>query len=40
MSAMAFVERIYSALEERSQREIHAQQKKDILHPGKTAPTR
>ena len=40
MSAMAIVESIYSALEERRQREIHAQQKKDILHPGKTAPTR
>lgn len=40
MSAMAIVESIYSALEERRQREIHAQQKKDILHPGKPAPTR
>ena len=40
MPALAIVESIYSALEERRQREIHAQQKKDILHPGKPAPTR
>ena len=40
MKPIEIVESIYSALEERRQREIHAQQKKDILHPGKTAPTR
>ena len=40
MKPIEIVESIYSALEERRQREIHAQQKKDILHPGKTGPTR
>ena len=40
MKPIEIVESIYSALEERRQREIHAQQKKDILHPGKPAPTR
>lgn len=40
MKPIEIVESIYSALEERRQREIHAQQKKDILHPGKSAPTR
>ena len=40
MKPIEIVESIYSALEERRQREIHAQQKKDILHPGKTTPTR
>ena len=40
MKPIEIVESIYSALEERRQREIHAQQKKDILRPGKPAPTR
>ena len=40
MKPIEIVESIYSALEERRQREIHAQQKKDILHPDKPAPTR
>ena len=40
MSAMAIVESIYSALEERRQREIRAKQKTEILHPGKPDPTR
>lgn len=40
MKPIEIVESIYSALEERRQCEIHAQQKKDILHPGKPAPTR
>ena len=40
MKPIEIVESIYSALEERRQREIHAQQKKDILCPGKPAPTR
>ena len=40
MSAMAIVESIYSALEERRQREIRAKQKTEILHPVKSDPTR
>jgi len=40
MKPIEIVESIYSALEDRRQREIHAQQKKDILRPGKPAPTR
>ena len=40
MKPIEIVESIYSALEERRQREIHAQQKKDILCPGKPSPTR
>ena len=40
MKPIEIVESIYSALEGRRQREIHAQQKKDILRPGKPAPTR
>lgn len=40
MSAMAIVESIYSALEERRQREARMKQKTEILHPGKPTPTR
>ena len=40
MSAMAIVESIYSALEERRQREARMKQKTEILHPGKPVPTR
>lgn len=40
MSAMAIVESIYSALEERRQREARMKQKTEILHPGKPSPTR
>ena len=40
MSAMAIVESIYSALEERRQRKIRAKQKTEILHPVKSDPTR
>ena len=40
MKPIEIVESIYSALEDRRQREIHAQQKKDILRPGKPAHTR
>ena len=40
MKPIEIVESIYSALEERRQREIRAKQKTEILHPGKPAPTR
>lgn len=40
MPALAITESIYSALEERRQRETRMKQKTEILHPGKPAPTR
>ena len=40
MPALAITESIYSALEERRQREARMKQKTEILHPGKPAPTR
>ena len=40
MTPMQIVESIYSALEDRRQREARAKQKTEILHPGKPAPTR
>lgn len=40
MPALAITESIYSALEERRQREARMKQKTEILHLGKPAPTR
>ena len=40
MTPMEIVESIYSALEDRRQREVRMKQKTEILHPGKPAPTR
>lgn len=40
MTPMQIVESIYSALEDRRQREARAKQKTEILHPGKPTPTR
>ena len=40
MTPMEIVESIYSALEERRQREARMKQKTEILHPGKPSPTR
>ena len=40
MTPMQIVESIYSALEDRRQREARAKQKTEILHPGKPVPTR
>ena len=40
MPALEITESIYSALEERRQREARMKQKTEILHPGKPAPTR
>ena len=40
MKPIEIVESIYSALEERRQREARMKQKTEILHPGKPAPTR
>ncbi len=40
MPALAITESIYSALEERRQREARLKQKTEILHPSKPAPTR
>ena len=40
MKPIDIVESIYSALEERRQREARMKQKTEILHPGKPAPTR
>ena len=40
MAPMQIVESIYSALEDRRQREARAKQKTEILHPGKPVPTR
>ena len=40
MPALAITESIYSALEERRQREARMKQKTEILHPGKPAPAR
>lgn len=40
MPALAITESIYSALEERRQREARMKQKTEILHPGKPASTR
>lgn len=40
MTPAAIVESIYAALEERRQREERAKQKTDLLHPGKSGPTR
>ena len=40
MTPMQIVESIYSALEDRRQREARMKQKTEILHPGKPAPTR
>ena len=40
MKPIEIVESIYSALEERRQREIRAKQKTEILHPVKSDPTR
>lgn len=40
MTPLEIVESIYSALEDRRQREARAKQKTEILHPGKSAPTR
>ncbi len=40
MTPMQIVESIYSALEDRRQREARAKQKTEILHPSKPAPTR
>ena len=40
MTPLEIVESIYSALEDRRQREARAKQKTEILHPGKPTPTR
>ena len=40
MPALAITESIYSALEERRQREARMKQKTEILHPSNPAPTR
>lgn len=40
MPTLAITESIYSALEERRQREARMKQKTEILHPSKPAPTR
>lgn len=40
MTPDEIVDSIYSALEERRQREVRMKQKTEILHPGKPAPTR
>ena len=40
MTPLAIVESIYSALEERRQREERVKQKSDLLHPGKSSTTR
>ena len=40
MPALAITESIYSALEERRQREARMKQKTEILHPSKPIPTR
>ena len=40
MTPMQIVESIYSALEDRCQREARAKQKTEILHPSKPVPTR
>ena len=40
MTPDEIVDSIYSALEERRQREARMKQKTEILHPGKPAPTR
>ena len=40
MPALAITESIYSALEERRQREARMKQKTEILHPSKPVPTR
>lgn len=40
MTSMQIVESIYSALEDRRQREARAKQKTEILHPSKPVPTR
>ena len=40
MTPLEIVESIYSALEDRRQREARAKQKTEILHPSKPAPTR
>ena len=40
MTPMQIVESIYSALEDRRQREARMKQKTEILHPSKPAPTR
>ena len=40
MTPMQIVESIYSALEDRRQREARAKQKTEILHPSKPIPTR
>lgn len=40
MPALAITESIYSALEERRQREARMKQKTEILHPSKPTPTR
>ena len=40
MKPIEIVESIYSALEDRRQREARMKQKSEILHPGKPAPTR
>ena len=40
MKPIEIVESIYSALEERRQREIRAKQKTEILHPVKSGSTR
>ena len=40
MTPMQIVESIYSALEDRRQREARAKQKTEILHPSKPVPTR
>lgn len=40
MPPLAIIESIYSALEERRQRELRMKQKTEILHPVKSSPTR
>ena len=40
MTPMQIVESIYSALEDRRQREARAKQKTEILHPSKPVPAR
>ena len=40
MTPLEIVESIYSALEDRRQREARAKQKTEIMHPSKPAPTR
>ena len=40
MPPLAIIESIYSALEERRQRELRMKQKTEILHPVKSGPTR